>query len=86
MSGAEDDGKMPYYTHAAACSNIYAYAAKNWGGGYSLLPFVQPGVRDGWYVGMASQSATVQEMDSQVRYTIAGAHLTLIMIATLLIQ
>jgi hypothetical protein len=35
MSGIEDDGRMPFYTHAAACSNIYAYAAKNWGGGYS---------------------------------------------------
>jgi hypothetical protein len=35
MSGTEDDGTMPLYTHAAACSNIYAYAAKNWGGGYS---------------------------------------------------
>jgi hypothetical protein len=35
---------------------------------------------------MASQSATVQEMDSQVCYTIAGAHLILIMIATLPIQ
>jgi hypothetical protein len=29
MSGIKDDGRMPFYTHAAACSNIYAYAAKN---------------------------------------------------------
>lgn len=35
MSGVENDGRMPFYTYAAACSNIYAYAAKNWGSGYS---------------------------------------------------
>jgi hypothetical protein len=35
MSGIDGDGRMPFYTHAASCSNIYAYACKNWGGGYS---------------------------------------------------
>jgi hypothetical protein len=34
-SGIEEDGRMPFYTTARQCTNIYAYGEKNWGGGYS---------------------------------------------------
>lgn len=34
-SGIEDDGRIPFFTTARQCTNIYAYGEKNWGGGYS---------------------------------------------------
>ncbi len=32
-STVKDDDRIPFFTHARACSNIYAVGEKNWGGG-----------------------------------------------------
>ena len=33
-SGIEGDNRMPFFTHARACTNIYSVGARGWGGGY----------------------------------------------------
>lgn len=33
-SGIEGDNRMPFFTHARACTNIYSVGPRGWGGGY----------------------------------------------------